>query len=199
MSERTKSKVFISFCYEESSKQKDEIAKFIENEIISKSVKEGDIGDKLKDEEIRKIIRDDYLKDSTVTIVLVGEKTRGRKHVDWEIYTSMYDQKDGHTKSGILVIDITDKYWLNTPSIREKHYLSEGNTSTKESIEKNISHFPERLIKNILKDDVIIRIATYSEIINNKEYFLDLIDEAKKNRDSNNYDISDKMRGRNGR
>lgn len=198
MSNKVRSKVFISFYYDESSDEKDAIVKLLGDEIINKSVEEGEISEKLTDEQIRQTIRDKHLKDSTVTIVLVGEKTKERKHVDWEIYASMYDQKVGHTKSGILVIDINDKYWLNSPSIREKNNLQRGVTATNENIEKNISHYPERLKKNILKEDVKIKIATYSEIINNKEYLLDLIDEAKENKDSNKYDISDKMKGRNG-
>ncbi len=34
-------------------------------------------------------IRDKYLADSTVTIVLVGECTWSRKYIDWEVYSSL--------------------------------------------------------------------------------------------------------------
>ena len=50
----------------------------------------GDISDELSDARIREKIRDEYLRDSTGTIVLVGTETKRRKHVDWEIYSSMY-------------------------------------------------------------------------------------------------------------
>ena len=49
------------------------------------SVDTNDVDDDLPTERIRCIIRDDYLRDSTVTIVLIGTETKGRKHVDWEV------------------------------------------------------------------------------------------------------------------
>ena len=69
------------------------------------SVNTGDISDELEDDTIRQRIRDEYLRDTTVTIVLVGQETRKRKHVDWEIYSSMIDGAKNN-KSGILVINL---------------------------------------------------------------------------------------------
>ena len=40
-------------------------------------------------EYIMRVIRQHGLKQSTVTIVLVGKETRCRKYVDWEIYSSL--------------------------------------------------------------------------------------------------------------
>lgn len=50
---------------------------------------------------IRDVIRSDYLRDSTVTIVLVGRCTWARKFVDWEIYASLRDTKYSK-KNGLL-------------------------------------------------------------------------------------------------
>lgn len=50
---------------------------------------------------IRDVIRTNYLKDSTVTIVLVGKCSWARKFVDWEIYASLRDTKNA-TKNGLL-------------------------------------------------------------------------------------------------
>ena len=58
---------------------------------LDRSVDTGDISDDLSDESIRRKVRDEYLRDSTVTILLVGLQTKRRKHVDWEIYSSMID------------------------------------------------------------------------------------------------------------
>ena len=52
-----------------------------------------------------KKIRDEYLRDSTVTILLVGLETKKRKHVDWELYSSMIDGTK-NKKSGILVVNL---------------------------------------------------------------------------------------------
>ena len=57
--------------------------------MVSKSVQIGDLDSKLKDETVRQKIRDEYLRDSTVTVVLIGTETWKRKHVDWEIGASI--------------------------------------------------------------------------------------------------------------
>ena len=54
-------------------------------------------------DEIRRIIRDEYLFDSSVTVVLVGERTWQRKHVDWEISASLRDTKSS-PRSGLIGI-----------------------------------------------------------------------------------------------
>jgi hypothetical protein len=56
---------------------------------ISKSVQIGDIDVNLTTDTVRSKIRDEYLRDSTVTIVLIGPNTWQRKHVDWEISSSI--------------------------------------------------------------------------------------------------------------
>ena len=49
------------------------------------SVDLGDIDPSLQTDTIRQKIRDEYLRDCSVTVVLVGTQTWQRKHVDWEI------------------------------------------------------------------------------------------------------------------
>ena len=100
-------KVFISHHHDNDQAYKEALVKFGEdNQIfIDRSVDTGDISDGLSDEYIRELIRDEYLRDSTVTIVLVGTETRRRKHVDWEIYSSMYDGRI-NKKSGVVAIDL---------------------------------------------------------------------------------------------
>lgn len=71
---------------------------------VSKSVEMGDIDDRnLKTERIRQIIRDKYLRDSTVTVVLIGAHTWQRKYVDWEIGSSIR-QTGKNPRSGLLGI-----------------------------------------------------------------------------------------------
>ena len=86
-------KVFISYHHENDQWYKNELEKYGKetHDFIGKSVGDGDISEDKSDEAIRRTIRDEYLKDSTVTLVLIGEETKGRKHIDWEIYSSMYD------------------------------------------------------------------------------------------------------------
>lgn len=69
--------------------------------IISKSVQMDDIDPNLKPETIRHKIRDEYLRDSTVTVVLIGPETWKRKHVDWEIGSSIR-HTEFNPRSGLL-------------------------------------------------------------------------------------------------
>ena len=70
---------------------------------VSESVKMGDIDPNLKTETILQKIRDEYLRDSTVTVVLVGKHTWQRKFVDWEISASIR-QTQYNSRSGLLGI-----------------------------------------------------------------------------------------------
>ena len=62
----------------------------MEGDIVDRSVEDGDIDDtNLSTETIRQKIRDDFIADATVTVVLIGPCTWQRKHVDWEIGSSL--------------------------------------------------------------------------------------------------------------
>jgi len=102
-----KHKVFISYHHKNDQAYKEALLEANkEYELfIDASIDTGDIDDDLPDETIRQLIRDDYLRDSTVTILLVGIETKKRKHIDWEIYSSMYNGKV-NKQSGILVINL---------------------------------------------------------------------------------------------
>lgn len=86
-------KVFISF-HSEDIMYKEKFEKLFHETfgvIISRSVDKGDIPDGLLTDTVRQKIRDEYLRDSSVTIVLIGANTWQRKHVDWEISSSIRD------------------------------------------------------------------------------------------------------------
>lgn len=71
--------------------------------MISKSVQIGDINPNIATDTIRQKIRDEYLRDSTVTVVLIGPETWQRKHVDWEIGASIRHTQY-NPRSGLLGI-----------------------------------------------------------------------------------------------
>ena len=100
-------KVFVSFHHDNDQKYKDSLVKWgVENNIfIDGSVDMGEIPDDWTSQQIREYIRDEHLKDTSVTILLVGTETKNRKHIDWELFSSMYDGKK-NKKSGILVINL---------------------------------------------------------------------------------------------
>lgn len=98
-------KVFVSYHHDNDQGYRDEFERILSNYDISvlKSVQMGDIDEDIDDERIRQIIRDDYLRDSTVTVVLIGSETWKRKHVDWEIGSSLRSTKLS-SRSGLLGI-----------------------------------------------------------------------------------------------
>jgi hypothetical protein len=71
--------------------------------MVSKSVRIGDIDPNLATDTIRQKIRDEYLRGSTVTVVLIGPETWQRKHVDWEIGASIRHTQY-NPRSGLLGI-----------------------------------------------------------------------------------------------
>lgn len=71
--------------------------------MVSQSVQIGDISPNISTETVRQKIRDEYLRDSTVTVVLVGSQTWQRKHVDWEIGSSIRNTQL-NPRSGLLGI-----------------------------------------------------------------------------------------------
>lgn len=84
-----KHKVFVSY-HHDDQRYKDHFVHMMEYYFVDRSVEDGDINDDcLKTDTIRQKIRDEFIRDATVTVVLVGPCTWQRKHVDWEIGSSL--------------------------------------------------------------------------------------------------------------
>lgn len=96
-------RVFISFHHDDQA-FKDSFVEMMGDDLVDESVEDGDIDDdNLKTETIRQYIRDDFIKDATVTIVLIGPCTWQRKHVDWEIGSSLRETRL-NSRCGLLGI-----------------------------------------------------------------------------------------------
>lgn len=96
-------KVFVSF-HHEDQRCKDAFVDMMEGDTVDKSVEDGDVDDdNLSTETIRQKIRDEFIRDATVTVVLVGPCTWQRKHVDWEIGSSLRDTRR-NSRCGLLGI-----------------------------------------------------------------------------------------------
>lgn len=92
----TKHKVFISFYHRDDQKYKDYIDRYLSGSIINKSVMLGEYDPDNSDEYIKRLIREDKISDSSVVVVLVGNNTKNRKHVDWEIYAGLRASINGN-------------------------------------------------------------------------------------------------------
>lgn len=93
----TKRKTFVSFYHKDDQVFRERFNNLFDDLIVSKSVEDGEINTENNDEYIKQLIQNDCLCDTTVLVVLIGPKTKCRKHVDWEI-------------SGALNLKVGDKY-----------------------------------------------------------------------------------------
>jgi hypothetical protein len=99
-------KVFVSYHHANDQYYRNQFEELFSNQydiMVSKSIQIGDIDPSLKTETVRQKIRDEYLRDSTVTVVLIGSETWKRKHIDWEIASSIR-QTTYSSRSGLIGI-----------------------------------------------------------------------------------------------
>lgn len=193
-------KVFISYHHDRDQEYKDSLIEFgAKNSVfVDRSVDTGDISDELSDEQIRRTIRDNYLRDSTVTIVLVGKETKHRKHIDWEIHSSMYDGAVNR-RSGIVVINlprISDYFGAPHGEVEKKLLYPEiknwMSIDSRVEYERRYPYMPDRIVDNLLKSDVKISVVPWDRL--NAERLEFLIEAAFRNRSKCGYDLSRPMR-----
>lgn len=199
-----KHKVFISYHHGNDQYYKDFILQInrLHGLFIDASVGDGEIADdNLDDQTIRQKIRDEYLRDSSVTLLLVGTETRCRKHVDWEIYSSMIDGKL-NKKSGILVV--------NLPTINCSSFTAAHGNEEKESLYPHVidwislssvaeyreryPYMPDRIIDNLANKEAKISVVNWGDLNKDWRVLKTLIDLTYKDRASCNYDLSRPMR-----
>jgi len=151
----TKRKTFISYYHYDDQYYKEKFIKLFGDLIVNKSVEDGDIDGDNSDTYIKQLIQKGHLEDTTVLIVLVGAKTKCRKHVDWEISGAL-NLKVGDHYSGLVGILLPSH-----PDYGKK--------------EVQLNNLPKRLADNVKSDYAQIHDWTTSEksmqsIINNTFY-----------------------------
>ena len=140
---------------------------------------------------------------STVTIVLVGTETKRRKHIDWEIYSSMYDGPV-NKKSGILAICLpsTGGSAVHAPhGDREKELFPDiddwFSITSRSEYEKKYPHMPPRIIDNLVGSRGKISVVPWGRVANSSNTLGTLIDVVFHGRSQSDYDLSTPMRRRN--
>jgi hypothetical protein len=133
-------KCFISY----NAADKDAVDKFCEKfsgSFIRRGLKmEDDIIDSTNTDYVMQRIRSLYLKDSTVTIVLIGKCTWARRFVDWEVQASLRNPADGYP-NGVVAIQLWDSYTtlpnrvnLNVDSGYSKFYKHPASSAALEKL-----------------------------------------------------------------
>lgn len=200
----TKHKVFISYHHANDQWYKEELLRLnkVHDIFIDGSVNIGDIDDDLPSETIRQIIRDSYLADSTVTILLVGTETKNRKHVDWELKSSMING-NVNKKSGILVITLPSTgctYYEATHKDEKEVIYPENNSwisiNDRTEYERRYPYLPARIIDNLLKTEAKISVVSWDKVASDIEKLRFLIHATYLEKSNCEYDLSRTMRRR---
>jgi hypothetical protein len=165
------------------------------------SVSTGEINDAFDSETIRRIIRDQYLRNSEVTILLAGRETRFRKHVDWELKSTMIDGRLNH-RSGILVINLPDSgsesWWTAFPQEKDLIYPDYRggwrNFTTQSEFQEMFPNMPHRILENLVIPGVKISIVPWERVFGYPDRFRYLLTETAKAGPLNQYDLSRSMR-----
>ena len=195
-------KVFISYHHQNDQTYKEELVECGESNsiIIDRSVDSGDIPDTLSDQAIRERIRDNYLQDSTVTILLVGKETKGRKHIDWEIYSSMIDGVK-NKKSGILVVNLPSTNCnriFAAHGVEEKQFVHPEVTDwcsmSRSELEASFPYMPDRIIDNLVSGAKISVVPWSKLTVENLNF---LIQVTFRDRADCQYDFTRSMRRKN--
>ncbi|MFM2590990.1 TIR domain-containing protein [Vibrio sp. TBV020] len=198
-----KHKVFISYHHHNDQQYKETLLEINKTYgiFIDASVDTGDIDSNLSDQSIRTKIRDDYLKDSTVTILLVGTDTKYRKHVDWELYSSMYDGQV-NKKSGILVVMLPS---TNCDNFRAAHGDKEKellyphigswiSIDSESTLKERYPCAPKRIIDNLKNNSANISVVSWEKFTSSVDIMTKLIQWTFEDRANAAYDLSTPMR-----
>jgi hypothetical protein len=110
---KTKRKIFISFYQGDRAEVDAFIHRWADDEgvFIAKALGISDNDDFIDSTDTAYVmsrIRERYLSDSTVTVVLLGTCTHSRRYVDWELKTSL--RLGGYTPNGVMGILLPSGY-----------------------------------------------------------------------------------------
>lgn len=98
-------KVFVSYHHDNDQERANYLRDTYgeNNTLLDRSLSEA--YENMTDDQILAAIRQEHLKDTTVTIVLIGSETAKRKWVDWEIYASLrpYGERSRNGLLGIIL------------------------------------------------------------------------------------------------
>jgi hypothetical protein len=211
-------KVFISYFHTDDQNYKNELINMTEynfdtNKIQSifddYSVHEDEIDDTGKtSEQIRQIIRDDYINEATVLILLCGQNTKTRKYIDWELHAAMFNTTK-KPKLGILVINLpTINQSRRSGEESEKQLINPNGkwitVSSRQEYEELYPSMPIRIVDNFesgITDGTIVPISVvdWEKISSNTSTLKQLIDNAytRSRNEGLHYNHSRVLRGRN--
>ncbi|MBP1488968.1 MULTISPECIES: TIR domain-containing protein [Acinetobacter calcoaceticus/baumannii complex] len=170
-------KTFISYHHDKEQDLKNEIiATFGGDHFIDKSVNDGDINTEISDESIMRKIRQDYIADSTVTLVLIGEETYSRPFINSEIQASLW----GDNPSGLLGVIRDELYDRIFGKSSCTHADCNCGISTRNKLDGYYNLLPYLIRENhrysggyhYYDTEVYCSLVKYSTFISNCEFYI---------------------------
>lgn len=190
-------KTFISYHHANDQDLKDAIINLGSGEdFVDKSVKDGDIDTDLSEETIMRKIREDYIGESSVVVVIVGEETSERPYINSELQAALWGKPTGFI--AVIRDELYDRLYssstctdpdcgcgislkFRTNEFKQKvPYLARENNTRLENNKSTSPHYSD--------SEAYCGIYKYSYFTSNLE---SLIDEAFEKRDKN-FDIKKK-------
>lgn len=188
-------KTFISYHHANDQDLKNQlIEEFGGGEFIDKSVKDGDIDTDNAEETIMRTIKEDFLSDSTVTLVIVGYETAQRPFVNSEIQASLW----GNNPNGLFAVVRDEVYDLIYQPSKCRALFCNCGIDLRLKTGNYIYYLPELVYRNneLGKDvahyndsEVYCSIVKFSMFIKNPEMYIDAAFEKRKG----DYEIKKKL------
>ncbi|WP_342218820.1 TIR domain-containing protein [Spiroplasma endosymbiont of Amphimallon solstitiale] len=173
-------KIFISYHHLREQEQKNQLTELIKKyanylNIKDMSVEIGDIDTTWSNNKIAKTIRQNHLKDTTITILILGIHTKCRQHIDWEIEASLnkYGSLNRRKKINSFIILLTADFIK-----KAKTNCNFNNTCDYSSLitQENAG---QRIYETVINKHAII--ATYDEIFSDIIILKNLLDKVQSN------------------
>lgn len=168
-------KVFISYHHDDQNEVKDFVKIFDDekNVFIVRALGIGiqqDIIDSNDTDYVMKRIRQLYLKDSTVTIVLMGKYTWARRYVDWEIQSSL---RSGQTVTPNGLLGIKLPSYTKNSQFPNRLNLNLKENDTQEECYARWIEYPTRkdTLFNAIHEAFLARTTNKHLIVNPRDKF----------------------------
>jgi hypothetical protein len=113
-------------------------------------------------------IREKYLTDSTVTIVLVGKCTWSRKYVDWEVYSTLRDDTNNR-RSGLLAIELPTRGDAPLPARVSDNVRRDANGEDIGYARWHVYPRTGSALRNLIEDAYNARSTRASLIVNTRD------------------------------
>jgi len=159
---KRKRRVFISYYHYDDGSYRKKFEKKFSDLFQNISVKPGEIDDANSDRYIYQLIRQGKISNATVVVVLIGNRTYCRKHIDWEISAAL-DRRVGNKKAGVVGILLPTSKLFNTNiiewikkikeeevDIKERNIYSVTDDINKELATQKFHELPPRFLDNLL-------------------------------------------------